>query len=244
MSGDLLVTSFSPEGADQYGLRCVQSFRQYWPQPMVVYVDESIKITGVDVRLTRRIPYWKDTRKCLPSAGRDFGYKPDSYLWNAAKFAVKPFVWLDAAERMEEGVLTWVDGDTVATRAVTRGFAGSIIDGSDVAYLGRGVMHPEMSYVSFRIPEALPLLWRCCHLYVSGDFRNLTDGWTDCHVFRAALQAADMQDIRNNSLDLTSNRHKGAWRSTVDAMALSPLGPYVKHLKGSLKAPEKLESRD
>lgn len=234
MSRELLVTSFSREGAEQYGRYCVESFQRYWPQAMLVYLDEFVPIDNANIRFTSDLPGWKATRDELPSV-RPLGFKPTNYIWNAKKFAVKPFVWLDAAEQLGQGVLTWVDGDTVATNPVQRGFTSGLLDGSHVAYLGRGAMHPEMGYVSFQLPQALPLIQRCVDLYRFCGFQYMTDGWTDCHIFRAALQSADMQDIRNNSRDLTTRLYDGPWRSTVDAMALSPLGPYVKHLKGAKK---------
>lgn len=235
MSRELLVTSFSREGAEQYGYRCVQSFQEHWPQPMVVYADEPLsllKTHGVDVRLTSEIDGWCETKRDLPTM-RPFGFKPTNYIWNAQKFAVKPFVWMDAAQKFGDGVVTWVDGDTVATSPVQKGFTSGMLDGATVAYMGRGAMHPEMGYVSFKLPEALPLIRRCVSLYRNGLFTHMTDGWTDCHIFRAALQDASMEDIRHHSRDLTTRLYDGTWRSGVDAMALSPLGPYVKHLKGT-----------
>lgn len=238
MSVELLVSSFSAKGAELYGYRCVSTFREYWPQPMVVYVDQKMEMEGVDLRLTYHIPQWLQVRRRLPFMGHPYGWKPTSFIWNAAKFGVKPFVWLDAAKELEDGILTWVDGDTVAIGRAPKGLTEDILDGAWVGYLGRGVMHPEMGYVSFRIPEALPLIKRCCQIYSTRQYRHMTDGWTDCHVFRAALLSADMQKIRNNSLDFTSSLHPGVWRSSVDAVALSPVGQYMEHLKGDRKLPK------
>ncbi len=238
MSRELLVTSFSAKGAELYGYRCVGTFREFWPQPMIVYVDQGVKLEEVEHKPTHKIPGWVTTRRRLPFMGHPYGWKPNSFIWNAAKFAVKPFVWLDAAKELEEGILTWVDADTVATGYAPTGLTVDLLGGAWVGYLGRGSMHPETGYVSFRLPEALPLIRRCCQMYHTRAFRNLTDGWTDCHVFRAALQAADMQKIRNNSKDFTSHLHPGVWRSSVDAVALSPLAPYMEHLKGDRKQPK------
>lgn len=232
MSREVVVTSFSSEGAELYGRRCVASLVEHWRMPVVAYVDEPMTLAGADVRLTSTIP-GIDCRRALPETGRPNGWKPTNYTWNAAKFSVKPFVWLDAAQRLGDGLLIWVDGDTVATKPLPDG--GIAMGDAAVAYLGRGSMHPETGCVLFRIPDALPLLERCVDLYVRGGFRHLQDGWTDCHVFRAALQAADMLDIRHRSRDMTSHLMPNSWRSSIDAMALSPIGHYLTHLKGARK---------
>jgi hypothetical protein len=232
-----IVTSFSVEGAALYGLRCVESASDRWPHSFVVYGDEPMFLDGVETRLTTEIPSWNETRESLPhtrpdarTTGSDkWTRKPASYLWDAKRFAVKPFVWLDAAEGLERGILVWLDGDTVTTREVEESFVSDVLGDADVAYLGRGDMHPETGIVVFRIPEALPLLEWCRDTYQHGWFRTMADGWTDCHVLRAGLKSVPVK-----ARDLTSHLC-GEWSSAVDAVALSPFGPYVSHLKGSRK---------
>jgi hypothetical protein len=99
----------------------------------------------------------------------------------------------------------------------------SLLGRADVAYLGRGPMHPETGYVGFRIPQALPLLDWCCEAYLSERFRTMTDGWTDCHILRAGLKAVPVR-----SVDLTRGRYSGdsnIWPS-------SPLASRLDHAKG------------
>jgi hypothetical protein len=147
------------------------------------------------------------------------------YRYDAARFAVKHFVMRDAAVQLGHGIVTWLDGDTVTTRRIPEDWAEGLLNGGDVAYLGRGPMHPETGYVGFRIPEALPLLAWCCETYASDHFRALP-GWTDCHVLRAGLAAVPVRAV-----DLTSHLYRG--RSHI--WPLSPLAPYVTHFKGKSK---------
>ncbi len=231
-----LVTSFSSAGAELYGRRCVESVTANWPHPMTVYADEPMDLDGVTVRLTSDIHGWSETKASLPSmrsdaetSGRNqWTKKPTSYLWDAQRFAVKPYVWLDAAMRLDSGLLVWLDGDTVTTAKVPDEAAQMLMADVDVTYLGRGEMHPDTGFVAFRVPEALPLLRWCVDAYRLGGFAALVDGWTDCHVLREGLES-----LRVNARDLTSHAWNGEWRSGVDAFAMSPLGPYVQHLKGT-----------
>lgn len=224
-----LVTSFA--GDEWYGPECVQSAR-FWASQLNVYNDSP---TAWTTRLTGEIPEWSATKERLPMMRIDppqadrWTRKPASYLWQARKFAVKPFVWLDAAVRMGRGLLVWLDADTVTQANVPRRLIAEAMDAADVAYLGRRRMHPETGLVIFRIPEALPLLRWCREAYVSGSFQTWTDGWTDCHALRAGLAA-----VPTRARDLTSHR-VDRWSSGVDAFQQSPFGPWIVHLKGARK---------
>jgi len=232
---DTLVTSFSATGAALYGHRMVASVARYWPTTtrLVVYLDRPMPLLTGEARLTTDLPEW---RACCERWRSDRSVrgestpetprpKPYHYRYDARRFAVKPFVQRDAARQMGSGVLTWLDGDTVTTRPIPASWAASLLGDAEVAYLGRGSMHPETGYVGFRIPEALPLLEWCCDLYASERFRALP-GWTDCHVLRAGLAAVPVRAV-----DLTSHRYAG--RSHI--WPVSPLAPYVTHYKGKSK---------
>jgi hypothetical protein len=233
---ECVVTSFSAAGERLYGRRMVETFRRHWPAgtELVVYVDAPTRLRGATVRLTTDLPEWVACARAWRDDLEVHGVstparphrKPYSYRFDAARFAVKVFVWRDAALRTGAGILTWLDGDTVTTAAVPAGFPTTLLEGADVAYLGRGRMHPENGYVGFRVPEALPLLEWCCAQYHSGAFRAIASGWTDCHVLRAGIEAGLVR-----ARDLTSHRYEG--RSHI--WPVSPLAPYLDHLKGARK---------
>lgn len=233
-----VVTSFSPAGAALYGRRMVQTYLEHWPivrTPLVVYLDAPVKPSlPVEERWTRDLAEWV---ACMKRWRHDPVYhgvstperplsKPYKYQWDVARFAVKPFVWRDAARRLGHGILTWFDGDTVTLRNVPPGFTAELLGDADVAFLGRGGMHPETGYVGFRVPEALPLLEWCCQAYITDQVLDIPHGWTDCHVLRAGLAAVAVK-----ARDLTSHRYNG--HSNI--WPVSPLAPYMTHLKGKQK---------
>ena len=224
MSREQLVTSF-PLAMETLGRQCVESAGRHWAAP-VVYVDDTEGWHPDGARLTSAIPRWPTVRPQLemenPAAA-----KPQNYVWRAQTFAVKPFVWLAAALTLQEGLLVWLDADCIVTRPVPETLVGEVLGRADVAYLGRGPMHPETGLVVFRVPQAIPLLRNGVDCYATGHYRHLSSGWTDCHVLREALLRTGAKAI-----DLTSARHGLDWNSSVNAMALSPFGPYVIHLKG------------
>jgi hypothetical protein len=228
-----VITSFSPAGFRVYGRRMVTTFLRSWPPeiPLVVYADAPTEIPGVEVRLTTALDEWVACRLRwagdLQVHGKSRNANPDGkpyhYRYDAARFAVKVFAWRDAARRMGAGILTWLDGDTVTTKRIRVGWTEQLLGGADLAYLGRGPMHPENGYVGFRIPEALPVLEWCAEAYSSERFRAIPHGWTDCHILRAALAAVPI-----NAKDLTSHQYAG----TSHIWPRSPLAAYVTHHKG------------
>jgi hypothetical protein len=233
-----VITSFSPAGAAlYYGRRMVGSFARYWPAtiPLVVYLDAPLDPPlSVEERWTQDIREW---RQCMArwkpyphlhgiSTPEHPLNKPYKYQRDVARFSVKPFVWRDAARRLGEGILTWFDGDTMAVRPVPDSLPAKLLGAADVAYLGRGSMHPENGYVGFRIPEALPLLEWCCEAYTSDRVLDIPHGWTDCHVLRAGLATVPVK-----ARDLTSHLYEG--KSQI--WPVSPLAKYVTHLKGKAK---------
>jgi hypothetical protein len=233
MSRDIVVTSWSPDGYRLYGSRFLKRFAKYWPEsiPLVLYADAPAVHDGCEVRYTKDIPDWSDLSARWQRDPAVHGWSTDecprekdhSYLWDAARFAVKVFVWRDAARQLGKGTLTWLDGDTETHARVHKQWPGQLLGDADVAYLGREPMHPETGYVGFRVPEALPLLNWCCEVYLSGDFRAMTDGWTDCHVFRAGLAA-----VKPKAVNLTPPRY----RDHSHVWPFSPLSRYVDHAKG------------
>jgi hypothetical protein len=228
------VTSMSRAGWALYGAHCIESYARFWPAsvPLVVYADEPFDVAPAEYRLTSSITPWKKQahrwRQHPEPRPQRAWIKPQSYIWDVSRFAVKPYVWLDAAERLGRGALIWLDADTETVAPVPDGLVEKLLGKKSVAYLGRGGMHPETGAVVFRVPEALPLLQWCVRVYQRRSYVGWRDGWTDCHVLRRGLQ----QHHRIPRRDLTSRRHLGIWHSRIDAMALSPLGPYVRHHKG------------
>jgi len=230
---DVLVTSFSPAGARLYGARMVASVLAHWPATtrLVVYVDADLALPGGEQRRTADLATWVACRQRWVgdplTQGRSTAEvvrtKPYAYQWDAYRFAVKVFVWRDAALRLGQGILTWLDGDTVTHHRIPAGWTADLLGDADVAYLGRGAKHPETGYVAFRVPEALPLLQWCCDTYSSDRFRTLR-GWTDCHVLQAGLAA--LPDLPARDLPATPTR---PGRSHI--WPYSPLAAYVTHDK-------------
>lgn len=220
---ECFVTSFPPAMAKAYGRRMVESVQRHFGQ-VIAYLDEPCDLP-CETRWTGDLDGWPEfaSRKPAPPS---WAAKPDNYIWDT-RYAVKTFIWRDMARRLRDGVLVWLDGDIEATATPGRGFFDSRVLQSDIAIVGRKEMHPETGVVVFRLPQASGVIERCVEHYLSGAFWFQQDGWTDCHVLRACLPDTRVADLTSHLAP--------EWTSRVDAMALSPFGPFLTHYKGGAR---------
>jgi hypothetical protein len=234
---ETVVTSFSNRGFHDYGDRFIKTFEKFWPADvdLVVYFEapfasdraqkrDIFEDTDLSDFLSRHCasaqkagrlpdPRWKDS-------DRERGY---SYRFDALKFCRKVFAIADAARRIEEGVLTWIDADVYTHTRVPGCFTLAMLGGADVAYLGREPAHSECGYLGFRLPDALPLIETWESFYASDEVFNLSE-WHDSYVFDYARGMNPNLRYRN----LTPGGRRHCW---VD----SPLATVMDHRKGTRK---------
>lgn len=233
-----IVTGWSPAGYEQYGRRFVSSFCKFWPDEyqLVVYVEEyfehvprieQLKLEVIpgccefiekyrnDERANGRAiqPDWKD--KCKREK---YNFKFDAW-----KFCRQGFIPYDAAQRLERGLLCWLDGDVVTHARIPHGFIeGLLPEGKHIAYLGRPPKHSEIGFQLYRIPEALPMLFDFCEFYNIETVFGLKE-WHSAYVFDTARS---MNNVPSHNLTPRGMGH--VWHQ-------SPLAKYMDHLKGARK---------
>ena len=217
-----------------------QSFKTYWPSTveLMSYTQKDQVISGATVLLLQRIPGWAafhnrwryvPEARGLPGPKRPFslwakqGY---DFHWDAVKWARQAFIPWDAATRMGEGILVWFDGDTYTHNTVPDYFLANLMNGADVAYLGRGAIYSEIGFQGYRLPEALPFLnaWR--DLYSTGEFWRLPE-WHSAYTWDVCRRSSPLRfkDLaEGRPMDGSGN----IWHQ-------SPLDLYTKHLKGAAK---------
>lgn len=214
----------------------VQSFHRYWPAnvELVCYTERPTKLPRGSYRILQDVPGWRqflkrwqgDRAACGQLApGRPVGAgKMYDYRWDAVKFARQAFIAWDAA-RTHQGLMAWFDGDTLTHARVPEGWAEGLLGAADVAYLGRGSFHPEIGFVAYRLPVAMPLLERWVDFYTSGSYRDLPE-WHSAYTWREALRDSGL-----NAVDLT----RDVKQQNGEIWPCSPLAAYTDHLKGNLK---------
>lgn len=245
MGGVTVVTSFSRQGAHEYGYRFLDTFAKHWPKDvdLVVYREgqethprakmrdlmalpdclEFITSHKDDPLANGRLRPDEASPACWRNKDRREGY---TFRTDAVKFCRKVFAVADAAERLRSGILVWIDADVVHLDDVPVDFVEGLLAGKDAAYLGRVGCHSECGFLAFRLPDALPLIRRWARFYKTDEVFFLHE-WHDSFVWDVARSLTPEVFCH----DLTPG---GAGHVFVSD--ISPLKPYCDHLKGDRKA--------
>lgn len=245
-----VVTTFSETGMLEYGWRFMDTFDAFWPShcKLAVYYEKLPTLTRImrnppptfrDLRdVEQRTNFlWRNStlpiaRGLVPTPvwkrkDRDDGY---SFRTDAVKFCHKVFAIADAAARKESEFLVWIDADVLSFDFVPITFIDDMMEGYDVAYLGREGTHSECGFLSFRIPQALPMIAAWAHQYTSGEVFNLTE-WHDSFVFDV-VRRNHARSLRFHNLSM--HVHRGE-QGSGHPWHRTPLGLYMDHLKGERK---------
>lgn len=217
-----------------YGHTFLERFFEFFPQEvnLIVYVEEHVQLRWGESRLMSTIPGYtefmkrndtdlgngkKTTKAWTPKAEAE-SY---SFRHDARKFAIQGFCPLYAAKGLD-GHMIWLDADVFAYKPVTVEFLNKITALGDVVYLGRYRTHSEIGFVSYKVPEALPMLQRFYDMYNTDEIFNLRE-WHSAYVFDKALASTD---IKCHNLTPKGGGH--VWYQ-------SPVCLYLDHCKGKRK---------
>lgn len=234
-----VITGFHPEGYEQYGRNCVESFVKYWPDNyhLICYMEkfESVSICieqrlqsnikGLDAFLefTDRYDIYKGLSPVAgwKSSEVSNGY---SYRFDAHKFCKMAFILYDGFIKSKADYVIWLDGDTVTFDDVPLDLCAELLPkGKAVAYLGRKNKHSECGFLLFDRKRALPIVERYRNYFYEHTVFDLKE-WHSSFCFDAALLDEDPELLHN----MTPEGKGHVWFQ-------SPLGKFMDHLKGDRK---------
>lgn len=215
------VTTFSPRGYETYGKRMIQSFIEWWPIDVPLYVFyEGEKPKDADERVQ-----WVSFRDDLDHAA--FGERNEDvgrdYRYQCVRFSHKVFAATKAPRNADW--LIWLDGDTETIREVNHDFLNEVLpDGYVASYLGRSWTHSETGFVGYRLNETgKQFLDEMREYYVTDRVYHLSE-CHDCAVFDAVRKSFEYNGHR--FFNLCPNA------STLDCWKQSPLQRVMTHFKG------------
>ena len=243
------VSTCSHEGWKEYGEKFVASFIEFYPEDthLYMYVDfkptiRNDRVTYRDIVLCDGLDDFQSNLKGL-SFGRGKFIVSDLHaqahspqiIWNASKFSYKVFSVEHCVRHSIEDVVTWVDADTIAFRAIDRELISSLIPPYCLLnYLGRGEKYTECGYVSYnrQHPLCAKFVSNFAELFRSGAIFSMKE-WHDSYIFdllRYVYEQFYSVTNYNISSDVMEYDH---------VFINSSLGGYLDHLKG----PRKIEGR-
>jgi hypothetical protein len=219
------VTTFSQAGYVVYGQRMLQTFKEFWPEDIDLFVYHEGK---KPVEATSRAIWYpldedRDRRRFL-ATHEDH---PHDYRRQPIKFCHKVFA-VSSVPRQGIDWLVWLDGDLVTKSPVTHEFLTSIMPEDVCAtYLGRRWWaHTEAGFLAYNLNQGGALLLDDMRRFYTTDKLKTLYQQHDCSVFDYCRQSMEHHGAR--FLDLGED-FKGPG---LDVMANSVLAPYLHHNKG------------
>lgn len=243
-----VVTSFSPQGFEDYGKVFLRTYAEHWGAPLYVVVEDSVGDVNDWVKANTEIKHLAldklNDRPLIDNCWKE-DYQKGSRQNRSAymKWGKKVLAIKQAAETVDTRWLIWIDADVEFIAPVTASWLKHEILNSeaDVCTLLRDKnppdipTWPETGFVAFRMksPAARAIIEDWAGWYESGDVFMLKK-WEDAYVFGVVLKnctGARVHDL-NRSV-LTSH----PWRN-------SKLAECMTHYKGPRRKTERYGRHD
>lgn len=235
----MVCSGWHPAGRITYGDNFLATFNR-WAAPDIrlgVWVEEAHDMPRDACRILWDIPGARDFHKrhrnnlaaqgrvpapCWKASEIRSGY---SFRTDAYKFWKQILIPGRAAQELADGdVLVWFDGDVTFHRKFDAALIERLLDGADVAYLGRGSQHSEIGFYALRLNAVTrSFLVAIADAYTSDDVFKLPE-WHSAYVWDHVRRGMGMSE-RNLC-------HDGA-RSHV--WPLTKLAYFSEHRKGPRK---------
>lgn len=234
----LAVTSFSPNGYEQYGRKCLESYVKHWPCKIMVWYEErpDFEHELVEYRDIREIESLNRFLEKLKSVPDSDGIINGRYNYNfdAKKFCKKVFVQ-EASFDLSEKVF-WLDSDTVTNFDIPAGFLNGLVESLPFAYLGRSKTYTETGFLGFNVQHKDFKTFRENYVtaYTKGRIFTQRKAWHDCIAFDMARGSIKGNDL-NKDTPFQGLDH--CWPHTV-------LGKYITHNKGPVRKGLALEAEE
>jgi hypothetical protein len=228
-----VVTSFSPEGYQLYGRRMLETFDQFWPKAVTLYVYyEGEKPSDASPR-AEWLPLDADEdRAAFMATHADH---PTDYNLQPVKFSHKVFAVTSAPR--DTDWLIWLDGDIETTSFITHRFLNAILpDDIVAAYMGRQWWHhTEAGFVAYRLDamgrqflDDLRLMYSTGEIVEMDNYRGIKQQH-DCAAFDVLRE--EYEKLGHDFYDMGRD-HKGP---DLDVMAHTRLSGVMYHYKGNRK---------
>lgn len=239
-----VCTTFPTEHFQLCAAEMLATFKAYWPEDIKIFVqlDEqpeadfnALNNAIVDIVSENRVfiaGLYDDGQKAFMERWKN--HKPKSYIDDVVKFSHKVFALEKCADALKDthDVLIWLDADVITKRPITHEWLEEVLPGENevCSYLGRDTLYSECGWVAYNLKcQGLDLLQSMKKAYTDDWFKNLTNGWTDCHVFDFFRDRIDNADSKNLSPFFKYGTH------AIDVWPQSKLAEKTVHRKGRKK---------
>lgn len=229
-----VVTTCHTAGWQQYGRRMVETFDQFWPTDIRLYLYAEDFQPDHRRSTARTLPAWLTEFKARhanhPYANGMVDGKRN-FRFDCVRFAHKVGAMTDAAAKLDADILIWADADIVTHAPVDTTWLRSLLPpGPYIAWLERDGTYPECGFYMLRCrhPAHRTIMTRWQQLYETDAVLKLAQTH-DSYVWQEVIDQAEREGL------ITTHSLSGEARQHQHPLINGPLGKCLDHLKGSRK---------
>lgn len=241
-----VCTGWHPPGWKHYAKRFVETFDEHWPENvnLIAYAEEPVDMIRGECRSVWDIHGAKafydrhrhikqhnglePTPRWRPKDIRKLANGQAAWRWDSVRFFKQLVIPNDASLALPDNdILVWLDADIVTFADVPDGFIDTLLGGSDLCYLGRNE-GSEIGFWAVRLNgRGRKFLADLSRAYLEDWVFTLAQ-WHSAFVFDQVRKSGTNASLKQNNLTNGGRDH-------VFVSYVSPLHPYMDHLKGSRK---------
>jgi len=242
-----VITTFHGVGLQQYGQRMIDTFEKNWPREvdLMVFAEDcqpqvsknnshiiDLKASSRDLRefLARH----RDNDLAHGRSGPPDVYNPrKQFRWDAVRFCYKVFSVAEAAQRINNGWMIWLDADTHTHTQIPQSWLSRVCPAdSMISYIGRGEKyHSECGWVAYNLdhPATRDFVKDFVDMYVTDSIFDERE-WHDSYIW----------DVIRRKYQHLHRFHDLNPEPDTKGLAKHPfinseLGGYMDHVKGDRK---------
>lgn len=219
-----VYTTFSPESYNIYGKRFIQTFLEYWPEEIKLY----LYYNGTQEIINNRLVYLREPEEQLDFAKRGQSIRQDSFYRGATRFSHKAFAIIHHLEKNIDRYNIWLDADTITVKTINTDWLCSLKSGSScVSVLMRNTRAIESGFIltDNEHQDYQTFLAAYSTIYRNDEIYRLPE-WHDGYVLTYVIKK-----FKIPYFDLSPNNE---YRE-IHPFSAGVLGEYLDHLKGPRK---------
>lgn len=222
-----VFSTFSPEAYHIYGEKFIQTFLEYWPEDIKLY----LYYNGTTKINNSRIIYSREPEEQIEFAKRGMHIKQDDFYRGATRFSHKAFAIINHLEKNIDRYNIWLDADSITVKNIDINWLHTLKSGSScISVLMRNTRAIESGFIltDNKHVDYKTFLNIYSEIYRKDEIYRLPE-WHDGYVLTYVIKK-----FKIPYFDLSPNNE---YRE-IHPFSAGVLGEYLDHLKGPRKTDE------
>ncbi len=237
-----IVTTCNKDGYQKYGHRMISSLLKYWPDDIEIHLYNE-GFDAPDGVISHVFPEWhnnfKKRHKDNPAAnGNDKLInrkgRVHDYRYDAVRFSHKVAAITDLGSTITDGVMIWIDADTVTHDNVSTDWIDSLFNpnGTYMAWLDRANKYPECGFLMFNCQHSkhlnfMSVLAKLYEYDTIFRFKETHDSYI--------IEQLVSEYVTSKAFPPPQSLSGPKGRKSTHPFVMSRLAEKMDHLKGNIK---------